>query len=133
MERLNDKYKEKCKQYEDVVQQLETLKEFVVSITVCTSTNAVSTIPDRPVASTTPGAPSRPHAVPAQTPFTFVRNRATTTNVKKFLPISTYNRHQVIAEEEEDAQETRLIGNSIVRGQLSEFCGSAPRLASTGY
>ena len=44
---------------------------------------------------------------------------------KKFLPISTFNRFKVLNEEEEDAHETRLIGDSMVRGQLTEFCGRA--------
>ncbi|XP_063857228.1 uncharacterized protein LOC135098765 [Scylla paramamosain] len=126
VERLNEKYEEKCKQYEDVVQQLEALKEFVVSNTGCTSTDVVPAIPDRP-ASSTLGAPARPHAELAESPFILVKNRATTTNVKNFLPISTHNRYQILAEEEEDAQETRLVGDSIVRGQLSEFCGRARR------
>ncbi|XP_063875049.1 uncharacterized protein LOC135108204 [Scylla paramamosain] len=36
-----------------------------------------------------------------------------------------YNRFKVLCEEEEDDIETRLVGDSIVRGQLSEFCGQA--------
>ena len=60
-----------------------------------------------------------------QTPFTVVRNHSTPINKKKFLPISTYNRFKVLNEEEEDALETRLIGDSVTRGLLSEFAGRA--------
>ncbi|MPC53529.1 hypothetical protein E2C01_047424 [Portunus trituberculatus] len=35
--------------------------------------------------------------------------------------------YQILAEEEEYVQETRLVRDSIVRGQLSEFCGRASK------
>ncbi|MCP4268391.1 MAG: hypothetical protein GY777_22915 [Candidatus Brocadiaceae bacterium] len=60
------------------------------------------------------------------TPFTAVTNGAKHTT-KKFLPTVTIsNRFQILAEPLDDPQETRLIGDSIVRDQLQEFCGRAP-------
>ncbi|MPC90878.1 hypothetical protein E2C01_085882 [Portunus trituberculatus] len=98
MERLNVKYEEKCNQYDDAVLQLETFKEFVISNTGCISTDTVPAFPDRPV-SATPGAPTRPHTVPAETPFTLVRIRATTTNASSPGP-----EHRVSSTTEPSAQ-----------------------------
>ena len=58
--------------------------------------------------------------------FQPVRNGATR-KTRTVLPITTYNSFQVLATEEEDSHEVRMVGDSIIRGQLSEFCGRAPR------
>ncbi|MPC21547.1 hypothetical protein E2C01_014535 [Portunus trituberculatus] len=39
------------------------------------------------------------------------------------LPLTTCNRFSILSEQVEEAQETRLVEDSIVRGQLEEFCG----------
>ncbi|MCP5006083.1 MAG: SGNH/GDSL hydrolase family protein, partial [Planctomycetes bacterium] len=60
------------------------------------------------------------------TPFTAVKNGAKKTP-KSFLPVTTiYNKFQILAEPVDEAHETLLIGDSIIRGQLDEFCGRAP-------
>ena len=41
----------------------------------------------------------------------------------KFQTPTTFNRFQVLGETMEDEFETRLVGDSMVRGQLVEFCG----------
>ena len=120
MERLHEKYEEKCKKYDDLSQQFEALKDFVSSNIGCSLPS------DATPATTAVAADTATTSVPrTETPFTVVRNHFTSTNKKSFLPISTYNRFKVLSEEEEDALETRLVGDSIVRTQLSEFCGRA--------
>ena len=122
MERLHEKYEEKCKKYDDLSQQFEALKDFV-------SANICSLPSDPTPATTTTAAVTADTAVNStsrgETPFTVVKNRFAPTNKKNFLPISTYNRFKVLNEEEEDALETRLVGDSLVRTQLSEFVGRA--------
>ena len=119
MKRLHDKYEAKCKKYDDLSQQFEALKDFVSSNIGCSSpsdnTSATSAV-------TADTATTR-----AEAPFTDVKNgfRSPPFTKKKFLPISTFNRYQVLSEEEEDALETRLVGDSLVRPLLSEFVGRA--------
>ena len=57
--------------------------------------------------------------------FQLVRNGARVKSTRRPLPVTTYNKFQVIAEPEETG-EARIVGDSIVRGQLVEFCGRAP-------
>ncbi|XP_063860688.1 uncharacterized protein LOC135101044 [Scylla paramamosain] len=42
------------------------------------------------------------------------------------LPTTTYNRFSILTEQIDEPEETRLVGDSIVRGQLVEFCGRVP-------
>ena len=111
----------------ELTKQLSALQEFVANNIGC-STDAVRTYataaasgPPSSTATTTP-PPPRPNAEALA--FKVVRNGSRPTN-KAFLPITTHNRFAVLAEEKEEAFETRLIGDSIVRGQLEEFCGRA--------
>jgi len=56
--------------------------------------------------------------------FQPVRNGARPTrSTKQLLAPTTFNRFQVLGETMEDEFETRLVGDSMVRGQLVEFCG----------
>jgi len=56
--------------------------------------------------------------------FQPVRNGARPTRAtKQLLAPITFNRFQVLGETMEDEFETRLVGDSMVRGQLVEFCG----------
>ena len=54
-----------------------------------------------------------------EVPFIPVGNGARRTNNKSFLSITTYNNFKILTEEEEENHETRIIGDSIVREQLS--------------
>ena len=117
MERLHEKYEAKCQKFDDLSQQFEALKDFVSANIGC------SLPPDTTPA--TAAVTAAPATARAETPFTVVRNHSTPINKRKFLPISTYNRFKVLNEEEEDALETRLVGDSMVRSQLSEFAGRA--------
>ena len=56
--------------------------------------------------------------------FQPVRNGARVKS-RRILPITVFNHFQAIAEPEE-ANEARIVGDSIVQGQLVEFCGRAP-------
>ena len=56
--------------------------------------------------------------------FQPVRNGARVRS-RRILPITVYNKFQAIAEPEE-ANEACIVGDSIVQGQLVEFCGRAP-------
>ena len=119
MDMLSDKYDDKCRKYEDLARQFDALKDFVSANIGCSDPQiappSTAALPDEP-----PRAPVHRES----TDFTVVRSRITPTN-KKFLPITTYNRFKVLSEEEDDELETRLVGDSIVRGQISEFCGRA--------
>ena len=42
------------------------------------------------------------------------------------MTITSYNKSRIIGDAPNDSFNTRLIGDSIVRGQLVEFCGRAP-------
>ena len=60
------------------------------------------------------------------TPFQPVRNGAKPSK-KRVLPVITLqNKFQILAETVEEPHDVRLIGDSIIRQQLVEFCGRAP-------
>ncbi|XP_045136675.1 uncharacterized protein LOC123519439 [Portunus trituberculatus] len=58
--------------------------------------------------------------------FIPVRNGARRDTRRTHLPLTTYNRFSILSEQVEETQETRLVGDSIIRGQLEEFCGRVP-------
>lgn len=64
---------------------------------------------------------------PSDDGFTRVRGGALPTPVRRRLHVTTTNSFSVLNSlQEEDVAEIRLVGDSIVRGQLTEFCGRAP-------
>ena len=73
----------------------------------------------------TVSVPKRVYLTQQETPFTLVRNGVQRNNNESCLPITTCNRFKILVEDEEEDHETRLIGDSIVREQLHEFCGRA--------
>ena len=42
------------------------------------------------------------------------------------MPVTTFNRYQILAEATEGTEQIKLIGDSIIRNQLVEFCGRDP-------
>jgi len=58
--------------------------------------------------------------------FLPVRRGAVSVRRKTFLPTITMNRFSVLGFENEEEPETRLVGDSIVRGQLIEWAGRNP-------
>ena len=137
-------HEETKRKYDDLARKFTSLHDFVSANVACSSEITVpaaeapatspsstghgsrdSTVPlaATPAPPTTRDMP-RPDAA-TEEPFTQVRNGARPITNRSFLPISTYNRFAVLLEEEEEDHETRLIGDSIVKGQLEEFCGRA--------
>ena len=127
---LHRKDEEASKKYEELARKYDVLQEFVTNNIGCvpesvrTYANVLSS--DRPATNEAATNEATPAPTTQQeVPFTQVKNGARPVNKKQFLPITMHNRFKILAEEEEDDHETRLIGDSIVRGQLQEFCGRA--------
>ena len=104
--------------YRDLEKKFDTLQDFV--------TANVGVIPpslvERPPSITTP--PQNDSPASQEEDFQPVRNGAKPTRPKRKLQTpTTFNRFQVLGETMEDEFETRLVGDSMVRGQLVEFCG----------
>ena len=106
--------------YRDLEKKFDTLQDFV--------TANVGVIPpslvERPPSVTAP-----PQEIPPasqEDDFQPVRNGAKPKRpARKLQTPTTFNRFQVLGETLEDEFETRLVGDSMVRGQLVEFCGSS--------
>ncbi|KAK3880764.1 hypothetical protein Pcinc_014745 [Petrolisthes cinctipes] len=113
-EESDRRHDETRKMYDDLAQKFSIFQDFVASNVGCAQEEALTytTVDAAPHPATT--TPPLTSPKPETAPFTSVRNGATPTN-KSFLPIATYNRFAVLAEEEEEAHETRLIGDSITK------------------
>ena len=117
---LQRKLDESERRYEQLARKFSVLEDFVASNVGCSPETGVT------YAAKAAATPAAPPCSPDQeaTPFTEVKNGGRP-KTKSFLPISTYNSFAVLAVEEEEVHEARLIGDSIVRNQLEEFCGRA--------
>ena len=104
--------------YQDMKMKFDTLHEFVTANVGITLPSLV----ERPPPET---APPQNHPPASQdNEFRPVRNGAKPTRPSRNLQSpTTFNRFQVLGEVMEDDFETRLVGDSMVRGQLVEFCG----------
>lgn len=58
--------------------------------------------------------------------FTPVRNGARPMQKRSHLHVTTSNRFEILVEMEDEPEETRLVGDSILRGQIVEFCDRVP-------
>lgn len=107
--------------------KLATLEEFTAANVGCTSgavvTNGAATSLEQPTAT----VDTQSRSAPEEAPFIPVRNGARPSYRKNFLPVLTSNRFQLFASEEEESSEVRIVGDSIIRQQLSEFCGRAQK------
>ena len=56
-------------------------------------------------------------------PFQEVQRGGRPARVKEFLPIKTTNKFSVLGFEDDSEPDTILVGDSLCRGQLEEFCG----------
>ena len=104
------------KKIDALTTKLETLGEFV-SLNVGTS----------PEHSASPPAPDgNDIPVPPQENFQVVRNNVRPR--KRIIPITKcQNRFQILSDTaDDDEEEVRVVGDSIVRGLLTEFCARAP-------
>ena len=114
---MEEKLKQAHDRIDTLTRSLETLQEFV--------SNNIGLSEGQRTAATAVASHQRLRPTQQAAPFTLVRNGARPLRKKSFLPITTFNRYTILTDEEEEEQETRLIGDSIIRGQLEEFCGRA--------
>ena len=117
--------KEMTEKSKGLENELTVVKEFVAANVACASGAVVTdaTVATSPTPSTaTVDIQSR--SVTEEAPFIPVRNGARPSCSKKFLPVTTSNRFQPFASED-DPSEVRIVGDSIVRDQIHEFCGRA--------
>ena len=108
--------------------KLETLQEFVSANVGVQQTTANSALDERPAAASQEedGADA---VDPHQENFTIVRN-GFRPKVRKIIPITEcQNRFQILTNDDAEAEteEIRLVGDSMIRGQLNEFCARAPK------
>ena len=118
-----------------LTRRVDSLEEFVSNNVARPAVSAAATTPQRsapvaaprrlslPVSGT---SPPNNHNISSQN-FQPVRNGARVVTRRTAIPVTTYNRFQILTETEEDPSEVRMVGDSIIRGQLVEFCGRAPR------
>ena len=124
---LQDAVVEMRKRYSELEKKFDTLQDFVTANVGVTPPSLV----ERPSNTTAPPQTDSPSAtqkdyLPASQDegFQRVRNGAKPTSSKKeLLAPTTFNRFQVLGDTMEDDFETRLVGDSMLRGQLVEFCG----------
>lgn len=110
-----------------LTETVKALQEFATMNVGVTSAPTVSV--EAPSVPTAPTTHPTTNSVPQQERFSAVRNGARP-NPRRIIPITTcQNRFQILSDQnvEDDNEEVRLVGDSMVRGQLTEFCGRAPR------
>ena len=112
--------------YRDLEKKFDTLQDFVTANVGVTPPSLVERTPA--VSASPQDAPpaSQEDAPPAsqEDDFQPVRNGAKPKRpARKLQTPTTFNRFQVLGETVDDEFETRLVGDSMVRGQLVEFCG----------
>ncbi|MPC98883.1 hypothetical protein E2C01_094269 [Portunus trituberculatus] len=91
--------------------KLETLGEFV-------SLNAAP-------AASPPAPDANDVSVPSQEDFQVVRNNVSPR--RRIIPkTKCQNRFQILSDTADDDEEIRIVGDSLTRGQLTEFCARAP-------
>ena len=116
--------------------ELMSLQEFVTlnvgvppaSTPAAAATASTSPPETQPTTATNDDPATEERAPPPQDEYRLVRNGARS-KPRKILPVTVcQNRFQILADGEvEEEDEVRLVGDSMVRGQLTEFCGRAPR------
>lgn len=104
--------------YTELKNRFDTLQEFVTANIGRSATTA--SLPHTSVAPATPDSRSRP-SLPQDPAFIPVRNGARRDTRRTHLPLTTYNRFSILSEQVEETQETRLVGDSIIRGQLYSY------------
>lgn len=88
--------------------------------------SAAQVVPSTPTPPTVSVNPPPTITSATQQEFQTVR-RGFRPNKRSYKPATTIqNRFRILADLEDEPQEVRLVGDSILRGQLPEFCGRAP-------
>ena len=124
----NRRIEESNRRIEELSSELHSLREFV-ALNVGVPPAAAPAITPPPSGPTASEPTNNDVSPPPQNDFQEVRN-GVRPKPRAILPITMCeNRFQILTdgEEEEEADEVRLVGDSIVRGQLTEFCARAPR------
>ena len=126
LKEMTDKFERKIKDSEN---KIAVLEEFIASNVGCASGAVVT---DAAAAETSLEQPTtmvetQSRSAPEEAPFIPVRNGARPSHTRNFLPVKTSNRFHLFASEEDESSEVRIVGDSIVREQLSEFCGRAQK------
>lgn len=113
-------------------EEIKTLREFITSNIAVGSSSGVETLEQRSyrdVAATPVEAPvpaSRNDRVTQG--FQVVRNNVRPKVRKVLEPVVCHNRFQILTDNaDEEVEEVRLVGDSIIKGQLQEFCARAPK------
>ena len=108
VESLSTELKKANDKVDFLTKKSESLQEFVTLNIV--GTDETSTV-----------APAR-----TEHEFQVVRNNVRP-KARKVIPTTCQNRFQILTDQtEEEEEEVRLVGDSLVRGQLVEFCARAP-------
>lgn len=102
--------------------ELKTLREFTsANVGVAASTGEATPATTSTAVSPTNAPGSRDTHV-----FRLVRNNVRP-KIRRFMPTTCQNRFQILTDtSDEEEEEVRLVGDSIVGGQLEEFCARAP-------
>ena len=111
--------------------ELRTLREFTSANIASGSSSGVESSAQRSyrdVAATTPADETVSRSrTDEDTPFQVVRNGVHPKKKKVIEPVVCDNRFQILMDQTDEEEEVRLVGDSIVRGQLKEFCARAPK------
>ena len=112
--------------------EIKTLREFITANIAVGSSSGVATLEQRSyrdVAATPAEAP-----VPASSNdrvtegFQVVRNNVRPKVRNVLEPVVCHNRFKILTDNaDEEEEEVRLVGDSIINGQLHEFCARAPK------
>ena len=121
---LREKLTKECNQLR---KELKIANEKINSLTN-KSEAVVEFVTDNVVGTPPDSNKETPTAAPVRTEpeFQIVRNNVRP-KVRKVIPTTCQNRFRILADHtEEEEEEVRLVGDSLVRGQLTEFCARAP-------
>ena len=113
--------------HEDLQKKFDALQDFVsANVGVASPASTLSPVSSNNSSYAAAVLATNPPPKPHDSGFTTVRNGARPTQrTKEMLIPTTFNRFQVLGDSIEEDFETRLVGDSMIRGQLVEFCGRA--------
>lgn len=110
---------------EEQDEKLTTLTNTVASLQELIQANVA--VPSPSAAPTTPAAAATVTA-PSSVSDGFTPVRRGAKPVKKAIyPVHCYNRFAILTEEDDEQESTLLVGDSMIRQQVVEFCGRVPR------
>ena len=121
-DQLNAKLETANGKIESLSKELKTLQEFTLAnVGVTPSSDEMTSV----AASVSPT--SAPDSVQTHDEFQIVRNNVRP-KPREMVPTICQNRFQILTDTpDEEEEEVRLVGDSIIGGQLVEFCARAPK------